>query len=154
MKRYIGIDPGSSGAIAMIPEDGEIEVHPLDNDTLKICCQAWQFDDCICCLEKVGAKPGQGVVSMFTFGKGVGYIMGVLESHFIPYQEVTPVRWKGEFGCNLGKSFSTKEKKEADITACKKLYPSISLRRTPKCRTDDDGIADALLLATYAKRKF
>lgn len=154
MKRWLGCDPGRAGAIAMIPEEGDIEIYPLENDILKQKCRDWQFDDCICCLEKVGAKPGQGVVSMFTFGKGVGYIQGVLESHFIPYQEITPVRWKGEFGCNLGKNFSSKDKKEADIAACKKLYPSVSLRRTPKCRTDDDGYADALLLATYAKRKF
>lgn len=153
MKRWIGIDPGAAGAIAMIPEEGEIEICPLDNEFLKMCCRDWQFDDCICCLEKVGAKPGQGVVSMFTFGKGVGYIQGVLESHFIPYQEVAPPTWKKEFGCNLGKQFSSKEKKEADIAVCKKLFPSVSLKRTPKCRTDDDGYADALLMATYAKRK-
>ena len=154
MKRFIGIDPGSNGAVVMIAEDGTIEIYPLDNDILKQCCRDWQFDDCQVCLEKVGAMPGQGVTSMFTFGKGVGYICGVLESHFIPYQEIKPSIWKKEFGCNLGKGFTPKQKKDKDIEVCKKLYPNISLKRTQRCKTDDDGIADALLLATYAKRKF
>ena len=153
MKRWIGIDPGCNGAIAMIPEEGDIELYPLDNDILNQLCRNWCFDDCLVCLEKVSAMPGQGVTSMFTFGKGVGYIMGVLESNCIPYQEIQPQRWKKEFGCNLGKQFSPKERKQADIDACKKLYPKVSLHRTPKCRTDDDGLADALLMATYAKRK-
>lgn len=153
MKRWIGIDPGSAGAVAMISEYREIEIYPLDNDILKQLCRDWCFDECLVCLEKVSAMPGQGVASMFTFGKGVGYIMGVLEANSIPYQEIQPQRWKKEFGCNLGKQFSPKERKQADIDACKKLYPQISLHRTEKCRTDDDGFADALLMATYAKRK-
>ena len=154
MKRWIGIDPGASGAIAMIPEEGDIEIYPLENGNIRRLCRDWSWDDCICCLEKVGARPGQGVSSMFTFGRGVGYITGVLESHYIPYQEITPVKWKSEFGCNLGRDSSTKERKEADIAVCKKLYPNVSLRRTERCRSDDDGYADALLMATYAKRKF
>ena len=154
MKRWVGIDPGSAGAIAMIPEEGDIEIYPLERDTLKAVCHTWCFDDCICCLEKVSAMPGQGVTSMFTFGKNVGYIQGVLEANCIGYQEISPPVWKKEFGCNLGKNFSPKERKQADIDACKKLYPNVSLRKSARCTTDSDGFADAILLATYAKRKF
>ena len=154
MKRWIGIDPGANGAIAMIDEEGAIELYPLDNDIFKQLCRDWSFDDCEVCLEKVGVMPGQGVVSMGTFMRGVGYICGVLDANCLSYQEIQPQRWKKEFGCNLGKGFSPKEKKAKDIEVCKKLYPSISLKRTPKCKTDDDGFADALLMATYAKRKF
>lgn len=154
MKRWIGIDPGSNGAIAMIAEDGTIELYPLDNDILNQCMKDWSWDDSIVCLEKVGVMPGQGVVSMGTFMRGVGYICGVIEANCIPYQEIQPQKWKKEFGCNLGKEFTPKQKKEKDIEACKKLYPNISLKRTAKCRTDDDGFADALLMATYAKRRF
>ena len=47
MKRFIGVDPGSTGSIAMIPEEGDIEIYPLENDILKQMCQAWQFMDMI-----------------------------------------------------------------------------------------------------------
>lgn len=137
----------------MIPEEGEIEIYPLNNDILKQLCRDWAFDDCTVCLEKVGVMPHQGVVSMGTFMRGVGFICGVLEMAFIPYQEIQPQKWKKEFGCNLGKEFTPKQKKDKDIEVCKKLYPKVSLKRTEKSRTDDDGFADALLMATYARRR-
>ena len=98
------------------------------------------------CVEKVGAMPGQGVTSMFNFGKNVGYIEGVLETLGIPYQLVPPQKWKKEF--SLGSD------KKQSIEVCKRLFPDISLRRTDKCRTDDDGMAEALLMALYAQRHF
>ena len=98
--------------------------------------------------------PGQGVVSMGSFMRSVGYICGVLEANFIPYQEIKPAVWKKEFGCNLGKEYTTKQKKERDVEVCRKLYPTINLRRTERCKTESPDFADALLLATYAKRKF
>jgi len=154
MKRFIGIDPGSSsGAIAMIAEDGTIEIYPLEKEILKQCCRDWAFDDCIVCLEKVGVMPGQGIVSMGSFMKSVGYICGVLEANGIPYQEVIPRVWKNIFGCNLGKGATAKEKKQKDIEVCRKLYPGISLRKTERCKTDWPDAADALLMATYAKRR-
>lgn len=155
MKRWIGIDPGSSsGAIAMIAEDGTIELYPMDREILKQCCRDWAYDDCQVCLEKVGVMPGQGVVSMGSFMKSVGYICGVLEANYIPYQEIKPSVWKKEFGCNLGKEYTTKQKKERDVEVCRKLYPNINLRRTERCKTDWPDAADALLMATFAKRKF
>lgn len=154
MRRYIGIDPGSKGSFAMIPAEGEIEIYPLEHDVLISKCREWQNDECVCCLEKVGVMPGQGIVSSGNFMKGVGYVQGVLESLNIPYQEILPSTWKKEFGCNLGKSVSYKDKKQADVDACRKLYPQITLRRTGRSKTDWSDAADALLMATYAKRKF
>ena len=154
MKRFIGIDPGAKGALAMIPEEGQIEIYPLEHDVLILKCKEWQKDECVCCLEKVGVMPGQGVVSSGNFMKGVGYIQGVLEALSIPYQEVAPARWKKIFSCNLSKDASKSEKKQADIDACRKLYPDIVLRRTERSKTDWSDAADALLMATYAKRNF
>lgn len=154
MKRWIGIDPGDKGCLAMIPDVGEIEFYQLDNELLIQKCKEWNKDECVCCLEKVGVMPKQGISSSAKFMKGVGYIQGVLEALSIPYQEIIPARWKTEFSCNVGKDASTKEKKQADIDACRKLYPEISLLRTSRSRTDWADAADAILMATYAKRKF
>ena len=89
--------------------------------------------------------PGQGVVSMFTFGTGWGRIMGVLDALRIPYELVRPQKWK--------KAFSVTSDKNSSIAVCKRLFPDVSLKRTERCVKDDDGMAEALLMAEYARRK-
>lgn len=149
---YIGIDPGADGGIATISEDEKIEVSvvPYSQEAMVDIC--FKISDqtgevkIITCLEKVGAMPKQGVVSTFTFGKGAGFIEGVLRANYIPYQLITPPVWKKEF------SLIGKDKKES-IKVCKRLFPGVNLFRTPKCTKEHDGMAEALLMALYAKRK-
>ena len=140
----------------MIADDGTIEIYSLYDSLLISLCGDWSWppDECICAVEDVSSSPQMGVKSAFTFGRGFGFIQGVLRSYGIPFELVKPQKWKKEFGCNLDRTATAKQKKDKDIEVCKRLYPNISLKRTPKCRTDDDGFADALLLATYAKRRF
>lgn len=153
MKRWIGIDPGSNGAIAMIDEGGNVELYDLTDDTLITLCRNWLEDECICCVESVASSPQMGVRSVFTFGEGFGKIEMALMCFGIPFELVKPQKWKSEFGCNIAKSATTVQKKAKDIEVCKRLYPNVSLKRTDRCKTDSDGFADALLLATYAKRR-
>lgn len=145
---FIGIDPGKNGGIAYIDaENGSYETKPYTDGGLLWTCGKF-FDSyykVICCLEKVSARPGQGVVSMFNFGQNYGYIRGVLESHCIPYQEITPQKWKKEFGLN--------SEKAASAEVCRKLFPDVSLLATPRCKKAHDGMAEALLMAEYARRK-
>lgn len=142
---YIGIDVGKSGAFAYVC-DGDSSVYPWDNETFINALKVLKQNGCIACVEKVGAMKGQGVTSMFSFGKSAGYIEGVLETLGIPYQLVPPQKWKKEY--SLGSD------KKQSIEVCKRLFPDVSLKRTDKCRTDDDGMAEALLLAEYARRHF
>ena len=145
---FIGIDPGKSGGIACIDTESGIcyTVPYNDKALIDMCsCESRNNYKAMCCLEKVGAMPGQGVVSMFNFGQSVGYIKGVLESFRIPYQEITPQKWKREFGLTSDKA------KSAEI--CRKLFPDISLLATPRCKKPHDGMTEALLMAEYARRK-
>ena len=145
---FIGIDPGKSGGIAYIDaEQGFAGTEPYsDKALIDLCSDASRVaPNIVCCLEKVGAMPGQGVVSMFSFGQSVGYIKGVLESFRIPYQEITPQKWKREFGLTSDKA------KSAEV--CRKLFPDVSLLATPRCKKPHDGMAEALLMAEYARRK-
>lgn len=147
---FIGIDPGKNGGIAYIDTQyNNFGTEPYSNKNLiELCIEAHQStkkERIICCLEKVGAMPGQGVVSMFNFGHSVGYIKGVLEAFKIPYQEITPQKWKREFGLSSKKSLST------DV--CSKLFPGVDLLATPKSKKPHDGMAEALLMAEYARRK-
>lgn len=101
----------------------------------------------IACVEWVASRPGQGIAGAFSFGKSAGYIEGVLSACDIGYQLVSPQKWKKEFSL-------IRKDKSASIAVCKKLFPKVSLRRTAKCRTDSDGMAEALLMAEYARRNW
>lgn len=100
---------------------------------------------CVACLEHVSAMPGQGTTSMFTFGQNFGFIQGVLTAYGIPFELVRPQKWK--------KEFSITGDKNSSIAVCKRLFPNVSLLRTERCRKEDDGMAEALLMAEYARRK-
>lgn len=148
----IGIDPGKSGGVAIIT-DNQINTYPYSDEILiaaiKEAKTIWSGNtetQTLCaCVEKVGAMPGQGVVSMFSFGKSAGFIEGVLQAFKIPYQLISPQIWKKEFSLNSDKAKS--------IEVCKKLFPSVQLLATPRCKKDHDGMAEALLMAEYARRK-
>lgn len=67
---YIGIDPGKSGAFAAIDKDGQCAVAiPWDAQEFIKFARASKHTTMTACVEKVGAMPGQGVTSMFNFGK-------------------------------------------------------------------------------------
>lgn len=141
---YIGIDPGQKGGYAIIDCDS-VRTYPWDDKAFIEFAKNLDNTNCVCCLEKVGAMPKQGVSSMFNFGKSAGFIEGVLQTCGIPYQLVPPQKWK--------KEFSVSSDKNQSIAVCKRLFPNISLRRTDRCTTDSDGMAEALLLSEYARRK-
>ena len=143
---YLGIDPGRSGSMAIIWANGSIEVIPFDQDAYimalyKIANPATSK----CCLEHVSAMPRQGIVSTFNFGVNFGWIQGILEAFSVPYELVRPQKWKKEFSVTADKNSS--------IAVCKRLFPDVSLKRTERCTKDDDGMAEALLMAEYARRK-
>jgi crossover junction endodeoxyribonuclease RuvC len=147
---FIGIDPGQSGGIACIDTERGIHytVPYSDKDLIDMCrdeSYSGNTKHIMCCLEKVGAMPGQGVTGMFNFGVSYGYIKGVLEANRIPYQEIPPQRWKKEFGLNSDKA--------ASVDVCRKLYPDVNLLAAPRCKKPHDGMAEALLMAEYARRK-
>jgi len=150
---WIGIDPGQKGGYAVIAktETGQaVFAYPWDDSFFAMeMASLMQMKEhgIVAAVEKVGARPGQGTVSMFNFGKSAGYIEGVLSALGIPYQLVPPNKWKKEFSL-IGQD------KQASIVTCRKLFPELDLKRTERCRTDNDGKAEATLLAEYARRHF
>ena len=152
MKRWIGVDVGQEGAFAMIDEDGNVEVYPMDEWLLAQMFEAWAFDECVVYIEKASVRPGQGISSSGNFMEGAGYIRGITTANHMPFELIPPPKWKKPFGCNLGREYTYAQKKAKDIEVCKRLFPKVSLRKTPKCRTDSDGMADAVLIAEYCRR--
>ena len=143
---YIGVDPGKNGGIAIIDSDGVI-AFPFSEERLLIELDGIaQEYECICYLEHVHAMPKQGVSSTFNFGMNFGFIQGVLKAYEIPYELVTPQKWKKEFSCTSDKNTS--------IEVCKRLFPGVNLKATDRCKKDHDGIAEALLIAEYGRRHY
>ena len=81
---------------------------------------------------------------MFKFGENFGMIQGILQAFGIPYELVTPQKWRREFGVTADKNTS--------IEVCKRLFPDVDLKRTERCKKEHDGMAEALLMAEYARR--
>lgn len=151
LKVYLGIDVGKAGALAVLETNDDrqnlVKIVPFDRlNYINALLNVVNISDKIaCCVERVGAMPGQGVKSMFSFGENYGFIQGILEAHGIPYETVPPQKWKKEF--SLGKD------KKASIETAKRLFPSVSLKPTERCKVDNDGMAEALLIAEYCRRK-
>ncbi len=146
---YIGIDPGKNGGIAVI---GKLSLENYcgasvysDSELLNV-CELFKGNPCICYLEHVHAMPKQGVSSTFNFGMNFGFIQGVLKAYGIPYELVTPQKWKKEFSCTSDKNTS--------IEVCKRLFPNVNLKATDRCRKEHDGMAEALLIAEYGRRHY
>lgn len=142
---YIGIDPGKDGALAIIWEFGGVEVVPFSPAGYREALAKCSPRECRCCLERVGAMPKQGSTSTFNFGTNYGISQGMLIYAKIPYELVTPQKWKKEFQITGDKNSS--------IAVCRRLFPGVSLRRTDRCKKDHDGMAEALLMAEYARRR-
>jgi crossover junction endodeoxyribonuclease RuvC len=154
---FIGIDPGLSGAVGVINKDAMVEIFDVptiemkkgkkvgrdyDTNGMADIIRKYSNEDCTCFLEKVSAMPGQGVTSMFGFGKGYGIWQGIIASFRIPLTLVTPQAWKKEIMQGIGD-------KDAARMRAGQLFPSKSSFFS---RKKDDGRAEALLIAEYGRR--
>lgn len=151
-----GIDPGMTGALALI-NTAESELITWDMPTSKARngksvvnipalavmlrqvqhLQGHYPNSPPIKLEAVHAMPKQGVTSSFNFGMGYGAIQGVLATLGIPYELVTPQAWKKAAGL-IGAD------KDYARTKALQLYPDADL-----ARKKDIGRADAILIARY-----
>jgi len=151
MSFVIGIDPGISGAICLF-EGGKL-VNVIDMPTLEVdsgktkkrhisavslCNYLTVFSNAHVVIEKVGAMPGQGVSSMFNFGRSAGIIEGVVAALRMPHTYVTPQTWTKAVGRAAGKDASRMRAME--------LFP---VKADLFKRAKDDGRADACLIAYW-----
>jgi crossover junction endodeoxyribonuclease RuvC len=146
----LGIDPGAKGGFCLMDDDGKIielmRVGDTETDTadrIKVCVNFSRGDghELKALIEQVGAMPGQGVTSMFTFGRNYGFLRGVLISLGIPVFEVRPQVWQK----TAGASPRTKEEKK---TAFKKRLKEKAQQYFPDQKITDDT-ADAALIARW-----
>lgn len=150
MNRYIGIDPGSKGCVAVLFEDDKAFFHDLDAE-LSTYCDIMSILDGISptyvAVEDVHGRPGQSCVANTTFMKlaGCAELTGwsLATAGFL---KVAPQTWKKHFGL-LSKGLTKTQRKHLSIDLAKELYPSVADQLT----ASKDGRAEALLIARYMK---
>ena len=151
--RIIGIDPGLSGAIAVLDDlkvfdmfdmpvmsEGKKNKNQLNSAQLvNIIKKHTVSGSTFVIVEQVSAMPGQGVTSMFNFGQTFGSIKGICAALNLPIFYVRPAKWKKHFEL-------INSSKDASRTKVIEMYPSISDRLS---RKKDVNKADAILIARY-----
>lgn len=149
IKHYLGVDPGQHGGMAVVRSDGEPLIWTrMPQGTARIAdwingaCQ--QYPRVVLVVEKSQAMPKQGISSAFRYGAHFGAFEALAVLLRLPYHEVPPSTWK--------KSMGVTSIKRESIDLCRRIFPSVDLV-LPGCSKEHDGIAEALLVAEWARRK-
>ena len=170
-KLFMGIDVGSKGFIST-QINGVWEHYSIeDNDLYQLSEIMRQirskYAQIACVIEDVRQIFGSSAKSTFNFGFNKGYLIGLLAANNIPYTLVQPKEWQKEmWGLHdmvvtykkvvvKGKEVSKKEvnTKQTSINCAKRLFPTMDLRKSERCKNIDDNKVDSVLMAEYARRK-
>lgn len=156
-RTLIAIDPGASGGIAVRHGDEPIIAHKMpktEGDLVELLQQirvtsAFKAGSLVAVIEdQCGfSMPGRkvGAQSMFTFGRGFGFLLGALQSTFWRIHLVRPQKWQAELSLGSKKDAGGKTAWKNKLKArAQQLYPHLTVNL---------GTADALLLLEYAVKK-
>jgi crossover junction endodeoxyribonuclease RuvC len=152
--KIIGIDPGLSGAIAVLENNKVLSIFdmPVMSEGKKNKRQLnsaqlvqllkdniFKNEEVSVVVEQVNAMPGQGVTSMFNFGQTFGAIKGISAALELPIFFVRPAKWKKHFEL-------INSSKDASRTKAIEMYPSLSNSLAKK---KDVNKSDAILIARF-----
>lgn len=162
MRRYLGIDPGVTGAVALLTvhDDGTqaLTVQATPCDWVQVGSgkrRRYNAYALFTALEAVGprlislayleqqsARPKQGVASTFSTGFGFGLWVGLLTALAIPFAIVPPRRWRARAGLAAHpKGTAPKAIKTAVRLAACRRFPAVPINLDH---------ADAVMLAVAA----
>ena len=152
--KIIGIDPGLSGAIAILENNKVLNIFDIPvmsegkknkrqlNSALLVSLLKENIsnnEEVSVVVEQVNAMPGQGVTSMFNFGQTFGAIKGICAALNLPIYFVRPSRWKKHFEL-------INSSKDSSRTKAIEMYPKLSNQLTKK---KDVNKSDAILIARF-----
>jgi crossover junction endodeoxyribonuclease RuvC len=150
----VGVDIGSRGAIAVLalraslPELLDVFDMPCLNDgpAGRRAVNPALFAEIIAkthpskaYIELVGARPGEGAVGAFAFGRSRGVVEGVLGALCVPATHISPVAWKRAVGLPAGRDGA----KDAARSLAIARWPAHAARFA---KVKDDGRAEAALI--------
>lgn len=140
MTTLLGIDPGKSGGIAYL-RSGETPVaHKMPATVGDLCdlLRSLAVDGArTAYIERVHSSPQMGVVSAFTFGRGLGNLEAICQCVGIRVEWVAPQTWQKALGC-LSRGDKNVTKRRAQ-----ELFPAVAITH---------ATADALLICEFGRR--
>ena len=152
--KVIGIDPGLSGAIAILENNKVLNLFDIPvmsegkknkrqlNSALLVSLlkeNIFKNEEVSVVVEQVNAMPGQGVTSMFNFGQTFGAIKGICAALNLPIFFVRPSKWKKHFEL-------INSSKDSSRTKAIEMYPKLSYQLAKK---KDVNKSDAILIARF-----
>ena len=152
--KIIGIDPGLSGAIAILENNKVLNIFDMPvmsegkknkrqlNSALLVSLireNISKSEEVAIVVERVNAMPGQGVTSMFNFGQTFGAIKGICAALELPIFFVRPAKWKKHFEL-------INSSKDSSRTKAIEMYPKLS---TQLAKKKDVNKSDAILIARF-----
>lgn len=145
VKIFIGVDPGSTGAISVltihpIPLIPKVEIFKMPETPTEIrsLLDDVRYSDLFITCEAVHSSPQMGVSTAFKFGRNFGMLEGILAYYKVDY--VTPQKWQAALNCRTGGN------KKISLNRAKELFPDV---KGLNLKT-----ADSLLLAYYGYMKY
>ena len=148
--KYVGIDPGAGGGIAVIDEEDNIKAYkcPQSSEDMALLFEVLIGDtppeNIRLLMERVWARPTNAVRAAFSYGVNYGQWLGVASSHEIKMNTVIPTEWIRWIGCP--KALKSVIRKRWLKEKAQELYPEIK-RVTLKT-------SDAILITRYAKEEY
>jgi len=152
--RIVGIDPGKTGAIAVVNEricavvDTPVfgtRSRPGDLNPDGMISVLRSMEPHHVYIETQQAMPKQGVSSTFCTGYGYGLWVGIITTLGLPWTAVRPAAWKRVMLAGLDKT-----DKSVSRIAAARLFPQVAADLS---RVSDHGRAEALLIAAYGQRE-
>jgi hypothetical protein len=150
--RFVGIDPGVTGALALIaPDDTQVHDMPrtvdgVDGKLLWKLLALWGPDEVI--VERTHAMPKNGSKAAYSQGDSNGSIRTAVHITGIPLVWVPPQTWQRHYSL-FGGNFTDTERKQRSRWRAQELFPSLADQLG---RAKDHNRAEALLIAEYGKR--
>ena len=151
----LGIDPGLSGAAALLRVSDKSLIHVADMpvakgrvDPVKLAGLVEMYKtygSIAAAVELVGSMPRQS--GAFNFGVSAGVVHGVLGALGVPCTLVSPSQWKPAMGLRKMLNESRAQNKGRARELAVKLWPG---QAELFARVKDDGRAEAALLARHA----
>tara|TARA_R110000824_G_scaffold81812_1_gene205449 strand:+ start:6448 stop:6924 length:477 start_codon:yes stop_codon:yes gene_type:complete len=148
--KYIGIDPGKGGGIAMINEKGIIKAYkcPESSEEMALLFQILigntPATKIRLLMERVWARPTNAVRAAFSYGVNYGQWLGIASSHEVQMNTVIPVEWIKWVGCP--KALKRDVRKRWLKEKARELYPDINKLTL--------ATSDAILITHYAKEEY
>ena len=148
--KYIGIDPGASGGIAVIDEKGIMMAYkcPKSSDEMSLlfqmCMGSTPAANIKLLMERVWARPTNAVRAAFSYGVNYGQWLGIVATHEVQMNTAIPVEWIKWVGCP--KALKRDVRKRWLKEKAGELYPNVNKLTL--------ATSDAILITHFAKEEF